>query len=52
MKTSLKCEDCNETVHFTHKENCFYDWKLLKQAPETTNGCKYLSICCLINIER
>jgi hypothetical protein len=52
METSIKCEDCNETVCFTHKQNRFYDWNLLNHAPETANGYKYLSICWLINIER
>ena len=25
MKTSIKCEDCNETSGFTHRGNCFYE---------------------------
>ena len=26
MKTSTKCEDCNEALCFTPKQNCFYEF--------------------------
>jgi len=26
MKTSIKCEDCNEALCFTPKRNCFYEF--------------------------
>jgi len=26
MKTSIKCEDCNEALCFTPKRNCFYQF--------------------------
>jgi len=33
MKTSIKCEDCNEALYFTPKRNCFYEfhqmWSIL-----------------------
>jgi len=27
MKTSIKCEDCNEALCFTPKRNCFYEFQ-------------------------
>jgi len=30
MKTSVKCEDCNEALCFTPKQNCFYEFHHMK----------------------
>jgi len=27
MKTTIKCEDCNEALGFTPKQNCFYEFR-------------------------
>ena len=52
MKTSIKCEDCNEALCFTPKQNCFYEFHHLRRIFIYSGGIwlDYHCVMCILKV--